>query len=116
MRNLEQIRAKHALDFINEEKNVITGPDGGNILSKLPTMIVADGLLATAAFAKAKGKDSGYEKTIDNIFAHLKSQAIAAGIDDLAGKGALELQRATAEALAYANYIKRFGKAKRKED
>ena len=114
MRNLEQIRAKHALDFINEEKNVITGPDGGNILSKLPTMIVADGLLATAAFAKDKG--CGYEKTIDNIFAHLRSQAIAAGIDDLAAKGALELQRATAEALAYANYIKRFGKAKRKED
>ncbi len=113
MRNLEQIRAKHALDFINNS-DAMTGPDGGNILSKLPTMIVADGLLATAAFAKAKG--GGYEKTIDNIFAHLRSQAIAAGIDDLAAKGALELQRASTEALAYANYIKRFGKAKRKED
>ena len=113
MRNLEQIRAKHALDFISNN-DAITGPDGGNILSKIPTMIVADGLLATAAFAKAKG--GGYESTVDNIFAHLKSQAITSDINELVTKEALVLQRATLEAIAYSNYVKRFGKAKRKED
>jgi len=112
MQNLEQLRARNALDFIHNNA-AITGPDGGNILSKLPTMIVADGLLATAAFAKAKGGD--FEKTIDNIFTHIKALTITDGIQDLASKGALELQRASSEAIAYANYIKRFGKAKRKE-
>ncbi|MBM4164569.1 MAG: hypothetical protein FJ222_09060 [Lentisphaerae bacterium] len=113
MRNLEQIRAQHALAFIIGN-DAITGAEGGNILSRLPTMIASDGLLATAAFAKAKG--GGFEKTMDDIFAHLKSQAIANDLADLASKGSLELQRASTEALAYANYIKRFGKAKRKED
>ena len=112
MRNLEQIRAQHAIHFI-DNSDAIVGPDGGNILSKIPTMIVADGLLATAAFAEAKG--GGYKSTIDNIFAHLRSQAITNSIADLAAQGAPELQRATAEALAYANYIKRFGKARRGE-
>ena len=112
MRNLEQKRAKRALDFINSSKAIV-GPDGGNILSKIPAMIVADGLLATAAFAKAKGGD--YNSVVENIFAHLRALAIVNSVEDLAAQGALELQRATSEALAYANYIKRFGKAKRGE-
>lgn len=111
MHNLEQIRAKHAFEFIDNNDD-ITGSDGGNILSKIPTMIVADGFLATAAFAIAKG--GGYERTINNIFQHLRSQSIASDINDLIAKDALDLQRATLEAIAYANYVKRFGKAKRK--
>lgn len=112
MRNLEQIRAKSAYDFISNS-DAITGSDGGNILSKLPSMIVADGLLATAAFAKVK--KGGYEKTVENIFEHLKSQDICDGMTDLARKDAVSLQWATTEALAYASFLKRFGRAKRNE-
>jgi CRISPR/Cas system CMR-associated protein Cmr5 small subunit len=115
MKNLEQLRAEHALDFVNSSE-LPTGSKGGNILSKLPTMLVADGLLATAAFAKANG--NGHEKLMSNLFKHLASINIVSGanIDDqirsLTSADAIVLQRAASEAIAYANYIKRFGKSK----
>jgi len=115
MKNLEQLRAKHALDFVNSG-DIPIGSEGGNILSKLPTMLVADGLLATAAFAKAKS--GGYEKLMGDLFKHLASINIVSGssideqIQSLASADAIILQRASSEAIAYANYIKRFGKPK----
>jgi CRISPR/Cas system CMR-associated protein Cmr5 small subunit len=119
MRNLEQIRATHALAFFKDGRNPL-GANGGNILSKLPSMIVANGLLAAAAFAKAKSAE--HTACMANIFAHLVSPEIAvfnpivrpketpfdAQIRALAETDALILRRATAEAIAYATYLKRF--------
>jgi CRISPR type III-B/RAMP module-associated protein Cmr5 len=113
MKNLEQVRAAHALAFY-QAGNKPLGDNGGNVISKIPSMIVADGLLATAAFAMVKKE--GFLSLATNIFKHLKSQAIVNGdtlpaqLKSLADADAVSLQRATSEALAYANYLKRFGK------
>jgi CRISPR/Cas system CMR-associated protein Cmr5 small subunit len=118
MKNLEQIRAARA---ITDGKSAdLTGPDGGNILSKLPTLIVADGLLAAAAFAVSKG--GGYQTLIASVFNHLKEvrilskEHLADQIQELAQtQDTVLLRRATTEAVAYANYIKRFGKMFQRE-
>jgi CRISPR/Cas system CMR-associated protein Cmr5 small subunit len=121
MRNHEQIRARNALAFFKDGHNPL-GKNGGNILSKLPSMIVANGLLAAAAFAKAKGTE--HTACMANIFAHLVSPEIAAfksigflpgehtpldaQIRALAETDSLALRRATTEAIAYSTYLKRF--------
>ncbi len=118
MKNLEQIRAARAID--DGKKDCLVGKDGGNILSKLPTMIVADGLLAAAAFACSKG--GGFQVCMTSIFGHLKTvnilkaENLASQIGELANtKDPVLLRRATTEAIAYANYLKRFGTMFRKE-
>jgi CRISPR/Cas system CMR-associated protein Cmr5 small subunit len=128
MKNLEQIRARHALDFFKDGNNPL-GKNGGNILSKLPSMIVSNGLLSAAAFAVAKGE--GFLACMTNIFAHLVSPEVRvfsaigfrpgektpfdAQIRTLSEADALILRRATTEAIAYATYLKRF-KPKSEDD
>lgn len=118
MKNYEQIRAARAI--VDGKNESLLGTDGGNILSKIPTMIVADGLLAAAAFACSKG--GGHEVCMNSIFDHLKDVRIldAEGLDqqikNLAeSKDPVLLRRATTEAIAYANYLKRFGKMFQRE-
>ena len=124
MKNYEQIRAARAI--VDGKNESLLGTDGGNILSKIPTMIVADGLLAAAAFACSKG--GGHEVCMNSIFDHLAEVKILSGdglpakIEQLATtQDPVLLRRATTEAIAYANYLKRFGKmfqkaAKRKSN
>lgn len=148
MKNLEQIRAAHALVFwkpaceklhraseAEKEGDKATaarlrrevdaeygGATGGDVISKLPSLIVGNGLLATLAFAKSKGK--GHEKLMLEVVDHLPSEGISAmplptrgaagdsaldpAIRKLSECNSLVLQRATAEALAYLGYLKRF--------
>ncbi len=148
MKNLEQIRAAHALAFWKpaceklhqaseadrkgdkatagrlrrELDDEYGGATGGDVISKLPSLILGNGLLATLAFAKSKGK--GHEKLMLEVVGHLPSEGISAmpaHARGVAGDGALDpairklsesdslvLQRATAEALAYLGYLKRF--------
>lgn len=118
MKNYEQIRAARAI--IDGNKKELVGSDGGNILSKIPTMIVADGLLAAAAFACSK--DEGHKVCMTSIFDHLATVGILSGdgltakIEQLAkAQDPVLLRRATTEAIAYANYLKRFGKMFQRE-
>ncbi len=107
MQNLEQIRAAHALKkAASLDKNVV---------NKLPAMVLNNGLLAAAAFAKDGNRD-GLREAMDAVADHLKSRGLVdttvGSCDDMikrlsAGSSA-ELQRATAEALAYLAYLKRF--------
>ena len=118
MKNLEQIRAARALaDERNTTKRDVT---------KLPALIINNGLLATAAFAaetndKGKPKRGGMKEAIKSVAVHLG--AMPGGIpvmkdaesaEDLIRRltspnaGPLDLQRATDEALAYISYLKRF--------
>lgn len=124
MQNLEQIRAAEALKFWENPDNRKScgGEEGGDVVSKLPSLIINNGLLATLAFAKAK--EGGHAKLMAEVlrFLALKNvQAMAAptgfrqgdglldpGIRTLTEKDSLVLQRATAEALAYLAYLKRF--------
>ncbi len=111
MKNLEQIRAKNALD----EKTIGKGAgDGDSVAKKVPTMIRENGFLGAMAFAREKG--AGYADVFNAIIRHLKSVKqlpdTAADMDGvltyLCGKDAQTLRAVTAEAMAYLNYLRRF--------
>ncbi len=122
MQNLEQLRAAHALDFWKRNGGANQGQEGGDVVSKLPSLIINNGLLATLAFAKAKG--GGHQAlmvTVVGFLAHANVQAMPAPVGFQQNDGPLDphirvlttndsivLQRATGEALAYLSYLKRF--------
>jgi CRISPR type III-B/RAMP module-associated protein Cmr5 len=56
MKNLEQIRAANALAYADSDAKK-TNSDGGNVVKKLPALIMSNGLLAAAAFAYQKQED-----------------------------------------------------------
>lgn len=128
MKNLEQLRAKHALDFWRPAQGLppeTRGVNKGDVVSKLPGLVVSNGLLQTAAFAKSKG--SGHLELLLAVFRFLshpdrallppppparpKETEIERYIrllTDGPDATSLRLQAATAEALVYMGYLKRF--------
>lgn len=116
-KNLEQLRAAHAwprgLDLPSAEVN------------SLPPLIVNNGLLATAAFAAVKNDQSepkrpAMKRAFDAVADYLAERGLLADdkrsveglLEDLPGSpDAQTLQRATMEALAYLNYLKRFARS-----
>lgn len=111
MKNLEQIRAANALEPARDLSR--------SAVNKLPAMILANGLLATAAFCNAEGGGENrgdMRKALAATAQHLANRGhLAAGtntvagmIHDLSQRTSHELQRATAEALAFIAYLKRF--------
>jgi CRISPR/Cas system CMR-associated protein Cmr5 small subunit len=122
MRNLEQIRAANALAYAEAGVNT-RGAKGGEVVKKLPALIMSNGLLAAGAFAYAKGEREGWYVCFDHLAAHLAHRdvgVVPADKRDL--KGLLDyltkdktadsgvLQQATDEALAWLCYAKRFVK------
>ena len=127
-KNLEQIRAAHALTFwhpANGNSPSTRGVNDGDVISKLPSLIVSNGLLATTAFAKSKG--GGHEELMTAVFrflCHDDRRLLPTPPQPRQGETDLEpfirlltdgrdatsvrLQRATSEALAYLGYLKRF--------
>jgi CRISPR type III-B/RAMP module-associated protein Cmr5 len=110
MQNLEQLRAKHAL-----EAQIGTGEDGGDaVAKKVPAMIRENGFLGAMTFAKEKGK--GYVDVFNAIITHLKGisqlHGLPADFDGflrgLCEKDAATLRAVTTEAIAYLNYLRRF--------
>ncbi len=118
MQNLDQIRAQLALVKADATSKQAT--------SKLPAMIMANGLLAATAFA-TESKDGNTPKrremdaAMNAVAEHLAKPVH--GLSILANKTSakemlaalssntstsLDLQRATAEALSFLSYLKRF--------
>jgi len=121
MKNLEQIRAMHALAFWQARQNdaEVKGDQGGDVVRGLSSLIINNGLLATIAFAKEKGK--GYDTFMKEIGRFLGSAGPdgrkvlpqeVAGLEQfvsvLTSNDSELLQQATAETLAYLGYLKRF--------
>jgi len=120
MKNLEQIRATNAMAYANAGVNT-RGAQGGEVVKKLPALIMSNGLLAAGAFAYAKGEGEGWYVCFDHMarhLAHAEVGIIQAGRNDLKGlmKNLSEeadsqtLKLATEEALAWLAYAKRFVK------
>jgi CRISPR type III-B/RAMP module-associated protein Cmr5 len=118
MQNLEQIRAANAL---KPAKNL-----DRSAVNKLPAMILANGLLATAAFCEAEGGGDNrrdMKLALDATTDHLSKRGLIAAnktrteelIADLASSDSHHLQRATTEALAFIAYLKRFAPKKEKD-
>lgn len=113
MKNLDQIRAAKAL----EAAEGLTR----QAVSKIPGLILNNGLLSAAAFCDADGGGDNRDpmkKAMTHTAQHLAGRGITAGgatsiqamIADLCAKDSLTLQRATTEALDFLSYLKRFAK------
>ena len=116
--NLEQIRARNALSLA--ESGAVSGKEGGEVIKKIPPLIMNHGLLATAAFAFDE-KNRGFKKVFDAIAAHLADPEIGVLPED---KGDLSkmmgfltddadsvvLRNATNETMAWLSYARRFVK------
>ncbi len=117
MKNLDQIRAKNALELANRKDLNFGGENSGEVVKKIPTMIRENGLLATLAFAAEKGE--GF-KTVceEGIIPHLKScgigkiknriHSIQDFIEFLTSQDSMILRDVTQETIAYLNYLRRF--------
>jgi CRISPR type III-B/RAMP module-associated protein Cmr5 len=116
MKNLEQIRAAAALEPAKSLDKAA--------VNKLPAMIMSNGLLATIAFCHSESSGGNRSHMANALLAtakHLAGQNLAAACaddlmafaQDLSGQDSHHLQRATAEALAYIAYLRRFAKKDR---
>jgi CRISPR-associated protein Cmr5 len=114
MQNLDQVRAAAALKAADNTSR--------QAVSKLPAMILQNGLLAATAFAtEDKAARAKMAAAINATAAHLADTRL--GISVLAGKSdaakmtsalgsptatSLDLQRATTEGLAFLAFLNRF--------
>lgn len=120
MKNLEQIRAMNAMAYANEDGNK-RGAQGGEVVKKLPALVMSNGLLAAGAFAYAKGEGEGWYVCFDYMARHLANRDVGVVppeinnlsklLDYLSKEANSEtLKLATDEALAWLTYAKRFVK------
>jgi len=113
MKNYEQIRAKNALAAA--DKYGFKGKNDGEVVKKIPNLIIDNGILATCAFAKERGK--GYDDVFNAVIEHLSDPEISLvrkgmSVDDfikhLSEISSADLRHITAETMAYLNYLRRF--------
>lgn len=119
MKTLAQIRAQNALRCYGRK---FAGKEGGELIKKLPALIRNDGLLAALAFCIEKGDDylivaslianhlayQGENQREDGRIAITSASDAIGLVQELASGDASKLRRATSEALALLNYMKRF--------
>ncbi len=123
MKTLAQRRAAKALIWKAKDYG---GKKEGNVVSGFPLLIRTDGLLPSLAYAiemkedkqtkKLVPKNQGEFQIASALVDHLsaegilkKSKAPGEMVDELANVAdASQLRRATSEALAFLNYLKRF--------
>lgn len=74
MQNLNQIRARHALEFANFAN--VKGKNGGEVVKKIPPAIMNNGLMAALAYSMDKGQQA-WKGVFDAIAVHLSSKEIA---------------------------------------
>ena len=124
MKNLEQIRATNAMAYAQADV-AKGGQNSGEVVKKLPALIMSNGLLAAGAFAYAKG--TGWSACFDHMAQHLADPEIAVveakanKLDELLkflsnSADSSTLKLATEEALAWLAYAKRFVKKGRDEE
>lgn len=118
MKNLEQIRAANAMAYAKAGVNT-RGTKGGEVVKKLPALIMTNGVLAASAFAYAKGDTDGWYICFNHLASHLaaaevgvvphsKSNLVAL-LDHLTREAdSATLKEATDESLAWLCYAKRF--------
>ncbi len=111
MTNLDQIRAQHAIK-VGESLDKA-------YVDRLPSMIVNNGLLAAAAFSRTENQKEKLGKVVAAVAEHLKSRGLLRSegeasattlCKELSEGSSATLRMATAEALAYLSFLKRFAK------
>ncbi len=121
MKNLEQIRAQSAIKFADEVasgQSSARGAEGGEAIKKIPPMIMGNGILATLAFSLEPRRE-GFASIFSALAKHLASNeiGITPGVSDasslirhLTEADSATLKLATAEALEWLGYARRFVK------
>ncbi len=115
--SIEQRRAARAWEHITEiEVNESSDTQGkyGTLVRGLAAMIQVNGLATTAAFIHAKAKPE-FDKLYSHLDRWLKEQIKYTQpdlLDFIRAAGADQYRRATAEAIEYANWLKRYVEAK----
>ena len=119
MKNLDQIRAAHAVLAAGK---IGTGKEGGRaVAKKAPALIEANGFLGALAFAiEAK---EGILTVFQAVIDYLVDNKMAFGITQKAPEGffaelctrdAATLRAVTAETMAYLSYLRRFAKPEKR--
>lgn len=85
MQNLNQIRARHVLEFANFAS--VKGKNGGEVIKKIPPVIMNNGLMAALAYSMDRGQQA-WKGVFDAIAVHLASKEIAMIPED---RGSAEL-------------------------
>lgn len=115
MKNLEQIRAKNALEAATGR--TFQGAGKGEVVKKIPTMIRENGILGALAFAQENDEKTGHADVFRCIIQHLTTIQKMPGsgrkdlqgfIDDLCASDAQVLRMVTTESMSYLNYLRRF--------
>jgi len=123
MQNLEQKRAAHALEWASE---VTRGKADGEVVKKIPPLVMNNGILASMAFAVEPGKDGyknpGHYSVFKAIVSHLQENTklnipkdssnsnVESFLALAAKRDSIFLRAVTGEALAYLSYLRRFVK------
>ena len=118
MQNLNQIRARHVMDFANSGS--VKGKNGGEVIKKIPPVIMNNGLMAALAYSMDKGQQA-WKGVFDAIAVHLSDKEIAMTppdrnsaemlLDYLASDASSTMLRdITAEAGEWLNFARRLVK------
>ncbi|MBE9610824.1 type III-B CRISPR module-associated protein Cmr5 [Chitinilyticum piscinae] len=115
MQTLQQLRAKHALQKVQELVPLREGDKHKARASELPFMIHANGLGQAAAFFRSKDKD-GYPEVYAVLDSWLRSEGrpFSGKPDLLTAITTCDMHTyrlAQAEAMHYMDWVKKFAKA-----
>lgn len=123
-RTLEQRRARFAWECVEKVKKENFAQDYGQLAKSAPADILTNGLGQTLAFLRAKGYERGKKKNGNNEHAYLlenltywvKSQIHWRSDKELLqwiveDASTEDYRRATTEALAFLQWLKRFAEA-----
>jgi|LSQX01.1.fsa_nt_gb hypothetical protein len=120
MQNLEQVRARNALQFAKSAGDRVVGEQGGEVIKKISPTIINHGLLAAIAYSFTERE--GWQLVFDAIAKHLSSPQIAIVPTQVNNRSELIayligpsttseiLKRATTETIAWLEYARRFVK------
>ncbi len=73
MQNLNQIRARHVLEFATSGS--VKGKNGGEVIKKIPPVIMNNGLMAALAYSLDRNQQA-WKAVFDAIACHLSSEEI----------------------------------------
>ena len=118
MQNLNQIRARHVLEFANAGR--VRGRNDGEVIKKIPPVIMNNGLMAALAYSMDRNNQA-WKSVFDAIAVHLSDKEVAMIpsdrnsaellLDYLASKATSTMLRdVTAEAGEWLNFARRLVK------
>ncbi|MEI6890581.1 MAG: type III-B CRISPR module-associated protein Cmr5 [Pontiella sp.] len=109
MKNLEQLRAAHALKWAPTIGKGAGDGEAKGVVKKIPALVIQCGLLSAMAFAKEK--EAGYKDVFDAFIDYcdlLSARSLDEAIEELSSVESSDLRRITAEFMAYLGYLRRF--------